>query len=115
MGLQKLYVILGRKAAVAVFRQRKAHKADKESSLSFRFVALRALGLLSRRPQNDLDNKSSIVFVNLFVCRNTKTHFALCKSFCGVKGNFFQKVPLAFPCKQKILFFRKRTGFFIKR
>jgi len=66
---------------VAVFRQRKAHKTDKESSLSFRFVALRALGLLSRRPQNDLDNKSSIVFVNLFVCRNTKTHFSLCKSF----------------------------------
>ncbi|MBQ7381364.1 MAG: hypothetical protein IJW69_04725, partial [Clostridia bacterium] len=39
MDARKLYVILGRKAAAAVFRQRKAHKTDKESSLSFRFVA----------------------------------------------------------------------------
>jgi len=67
IGLQKLHVILGRKSAVAVFRQRKAHKTDKESSLSFRFVALRALGLLLRRPQNDSDNKSNVVFANSFV------------------------------------------------
>ncbi|MBO5306313.1 MAG: hypothetical protein J6B12_06070, partial [Clostridia bacterium] len=51
------------------------------SSLSFRFVALRALGLLSRRPQNDLDNESNIIFASSFVWRNTKTRFALCDSF----------------------------------
>jgi len=67
MGMHKLHVILGRKSAVAVFRQRKAHKTDKESSLSFRFVALRALGLLLRRPQNDSDNKWGVVFANSFV------------------------------------------------
>jgi len=67
MGTRKLHVILGRKAATAVFRQRKAHKTEKESLLSFRFMALRAFGLLLRRPQNDSDNKSNIVLASSFV------------------------------------------------
>ncbi|MBQ7380712.1 MAG: hypothetical protein IJW69_01360, partial [Clostridia bacterium] len=62
MGMRKLYVILGRKAASAFFRQRKAHKTDKESSLSFRFVAFLALGLLSITNQNELKNKSKHCF-----------------------------------------------------
>jgi hypothetical protein len=89
MGSQKLHVILGRKASAAVFRQRKAHITDKESSLSFRFVALRVLGLLERRPQNDLDNESNIIFASSFVWRNTKTRFALCKSF---RPAFFKRL-----------------------
>jgi hypothetical protein len=81
MGAIKLCVILGPKSATADFGQRKAHITDKESSLSFRFVALRVLGLLERRPQNDLDNESNIIFASSFVWSNTKTRFALCESF----------------------------------
>jgi len=51
IGSLKLHVILGRKAALAVFRQRKAHKTDKESSLSFRFVAF-------ARPRPSLEKAS---------------------------------------------------------
>jgi len=51
MGARELHVILGRKAAVAVFRQRKAHKTDKESLLSFRFVAF-------ARPRPSLEKAS---------------------------------------------------------
>ena len=99
MGSQKLHVILGRKAATADFRQRKAHKADKESSLSFRFVAFARFGLLLRRPQNDSDNESNVIFADSFVWSNTKTHFALCKSF---RPAFFKRLAAGgtFSCKR---------------
>ena len=54
---------------------------DKESSLSFRCYGLwRALGR-RRRPQNDLDIGTYIVFALSFVWRKGNTHIARCKSF----------------------------------
>jgi len=79
--MHKLYVILGPKAATAVFGQRKANTPTKRARSLFGLWHLRALGLLLRRPQNDSDNAPSIVFAHLFVQRNTKSHIALCKSF----------------------------------
>ena len=46
-----------------------------------------------------------IVVALSFVRRNTKTNFALSKSFWGVSGNFFQKVPRAINQNLKFVYF----------
>ena len=66
--------------AKAVVRQRKAHTPKRELALFSVLWRLRALGR-RRRPQNDSDIETNVIFALSFVWRNILTHIARCKSF----------------------------------
>jgi len=81
MGARKLHVILGRKAATAVFRQRKAYTPTKKARFLFGDVALRNHGRLKDGLKMTWTSSLTFVFAKSFVLRYGNTHFDLCKSF----------------------------------